>query len=128
MNKKQNNAVWIIGAIVLVTIALQGLRWMSAIQGKGPVLDEQYITVPINNLIVKGWSVETAIDFQETKGPAMIWPYAIIGEWLGGELNDLRFVSVLFSHNFHIIKTFFYIRLHRFSSYLQEFNIIFISF
>ena len=43
-----------------------------------------------------GWSVETAIDFEETKGPALIWPYALLGETLGGSLNDLRLVSGLF--------------------------------
>lgn len=97
MDKKHSNYKWMIGAVLLVTIVLLGLRWTTSIQDKGPVFDEQYITIPINNLIEDGWSVETAIDFQETKGPAMIWPYAIIGEWFGGTLLDLRLVSVLFS-------------------------------
>ena len=81
-------------AVLLVAVVLFGLRWFSGILTKGPVFDEIYITVPINNLIEQGWSVETAIDFQETKGPAMIWPYAIAGKILGGSLNDLRVVSV----------------------------------
>ena len=61
---------------------------------KGPVYDEQYITEPIHQLINDGGSVETAIDFEETKGPAMIWPYAFFGKMFGGTLNDLRLVSV----------------------------------
>ena len=40
--------------------------------------------------------VETAIDFKETKGPTLIWTYAVGGAALGGTLNDLRLVSVLF--------------------------------
>ena len=44
-----------------------------------------------------GWSVNTAIDFEETKGPAMIWPYAAFGKLLGGSLQDLRLVSIFAS-------------------------------
>ena len=97
MDNMRRNCKWMFGAIFLVALVLLGLRWSSSIQNKGPVFDEQYITVPINNLIEDGWSIQTAIDFQETKGPAMIWPYAIIGEWFGGTLHDLRLVSVWFS-------------------------------
>lgn len=97
MSNKPSHKQWMTGAIVIVAAVLFGLRWSTSIQSKGPVFDEQYITVPINNLIDDGWSIETAIDFQETKGPAMIWPYAVVGKWFGGTLNDLRLVSVLFS-------------------------------
>ena len=97
MNNNQSTYKWMFIAIFIVALVLQGLRWSSAILDKGPIFDEQYITIPINNLIEVGWTVETAIDFQETKGPAMIWPYAIAGEWFGGSLNDLRLVSVWFS-------------------------------
>ncbi|MDP7006182.1 MAG: hypothetical protein QF718_08245 [Phycisphaerales bacterium] len=94
MSETKSNLFWPLGAILLVIIVLSGLRWFSGITNKGVVFDEKYITVPINNLIEQGWSVETAIDFQETKGPAMIWPYAFFGKILGGSLNDLRLVSV----------------------------------
>lgn len=94
MPDKRNNGQWMLGAIVLVAVVLLGLRWSTSILSKGPVFDEQYITIPINDLIREGWSVQTAIDFQETKGPAMIWPYALVGKWFGGSLNDLRLVSV----------------------------------
>lgn len=97
MDKNRSDYKWMIGTAILVAIMLLGLRWTTSIQEKGPVFDEQYITIPINNLIEDGWSVETAIDFQETKGPAMIWPYAVIGDWFGGTLLDLRLVSVWFS-------------------------------
>ncbi|MBT4531037.1 MAG: hypothetical protein HOC27_07505 [Phycisphaerae bacterium] len=97
MLDNQNNNSWIVSATFLVVIVLFGIRWSSDILTKGPVFDEKYITVPIHNLINEGWSVETAIDFEETKGPAMIWPYAIAGKLFGGTLNDLRVVSVWFS-------------------------------
>ncbi len=79
---------------LFVSVVLVGLRWSTGLLNDGPTFDEQYITIPINNLIDQGWSVETAIDFQETKGPAMIWPYAFFGRFFGGSLSDLRLVSV----------------------------------
>ena len=94
MTNSKHDVTWIFGAVALVTVVLFGLRWSSNILDKGPIYDEQYITVPIQALINKGWSIETAIDFEETKGPAMIWPYAFFGKMLGGTLNDLRLVSV----------------------------------
>ena len=88
---------WMIGAVLFVAIVLLGVRYSSNILQLGVVFDEQYITQPINDLIDQGWSVQTAIDFEETKGPAMIWPYAFFGELFGGSLNALRLVSVLSS-------------------------------
>ena len=61
---------------VLLVLAGVGLRLGTAIVDRGPVFDERWITRPIAEVVRKGWSVDTAIDYQETKGPAMIWPYA----------------------------------------------------
>ena len=87
--------------VILLTFAfgavLLGLRFGSSILEKDVVFDEQYITVPMFNLIEQGWSVETAIDYEETKGPSLIWPYAFLGKMFGGTLNDLRLVSVFAS-------------------------------
>lgn len=94
MGKENTNSPWIVSALVMVAVVLFGLRWSSGILSKGPVFDEKYITVPVQNLIDDGWSIDRAIDFEETKGPAMIWPYAVVGKIFGGTLNDLRLVSV----------------------------------
>jgi hypothetical protein len=94
MIRERSNLSNILSVFIAVWVVLGVLRWSTSITDKGPVFDEQYIIVPINNLIEKGWTVETAIDFQETKGPAMIWPYAFFGKLFGGTLNDLRLVSV----------------------------------
>lgn len=94
MGKESTNSPWIVSALVMVAVVLFGLRWSSGILSKGPVFDEKYITVPVQNLIDDGWSIDRAIDFEETKGPAMIWPYAVVGKIFGGTLNDLRLVSV----------------------------------
>jgi hypothetical protein len=97
MVESHRNSTWIVSAAIVVAVVLFGVRWSSGILEKGPVLDEKFITVPINDIMNNGWSIKTAIDFQETKGPAMIWPYAFFGNMLGGTLNDLRLISVLSS-------------------------------
>ena len=70
-----------LGLLFIVVFAL-ALRWGTVITDRGPIFDERWITRPIAELIRNGWSVERAIDFQETKGPALIWPYAIGGSLL----------------------------------------------
>ncbi len=97
MYKNGSQTSWIIGSLLVVIVSLFALRYYSSILSIGVTLDEQYIVKPINNIMSQGWSIETAIDFQETKGPAMIWPYAFFGKILGGELNNLRMVSLLSS-------------------------------
>lgn len=117
---EQKSTSWILGSLILLAVVLFGLRWSSGILSSGPVFDEQYITVPINNLMQDGWSVETAIDFQETKGPALIWPYAVVGKWFGGSLNDLRLVSVWCSIISLLLLLWIAVRssLHRYSLFL----------
>jgi len=91
-----NTRYWMIGALVLVfAVALVG-RYGTNVGDKPPIFDEPFILEPIQNLLDRGWSVETAIDFTETKGPAFVWAYAVVGDVLGSGLNDLRLVSVLF--------------------------------
>ncbi|MHC4802542.1 MAG: hypothetical protein ACYTFF_10540 [Planctomycetota bacterium] len=87
---------WMIGAVLLVLVVALVLRYGTSVLDKGPVFDEPFIIEPIQNLVVRGWSVETAIDFRETKGPAFVWAYALAGAVLGTGLNDLRLVSVIF--------------------------------
>lgn len=85
-----------IGAFAIVLVTAIFMRYTTSIRDKDTVYDERYIRVPIDDLLARGWSVETAIDFTETKGPTMIWSYALAGRILGPELNDLRLLSVFF--------------------------------
>lgn len=85
------------GAALLIAIAVAiGLRLGTNILDRGNTFDEQYIRIPIEDLIHKGWSIKTAIDFTESKGPSFIWSYALLGEALGGSLNDLRLMTAAF--------------------------------
>ena len=83
-------------ALIIVVIVGVGLRLGTHITHIPPTFDEPYITVPIINLLEQGWSVRTAIDFDETKGPGLIWAYALAGEAMGSSLNAMRLTSVLF--------------------------------
>ena len=70
---------WAMLSLVFIVVFAFTLRWGTNIMERGPIFDERWITRPIADLIRNGWSVERAIDFQETKGPALIWPYAAGG-------------------------------------------------
>ncbi len=76
----------IVSLLVLLATALS-MRYGTGIGEAGPRFDEQYITVPMFQLMEEGWSIQTAIDYEETKGPALIWPYAMLGDWLGYALR-----------------------------------------
>ncbi|MBG84305.1 MAG: hypothetical protein CMJ40_07160 [Phycisphaerae bacterium] len=89
------DAWWACLSVILVIVLSFFFRWSSNIMDKGPTWDERYILVPITDLVQRGWTVETAIDFQEAKGPAMIWPYAIWGELFGDSVNTLRLLSLI---------------------------------
>jgi hypothetical protein len=87
---------WMIAALLAVLAFALALRYGSRILDRGPVFDEPFIIQPIQALLVRGWSVETAIDFRETKGPAFVWTYALGGAVVGSGLNALRLLSVAF--------------------------------
>ncbi|MFO0873742.1 MAG: hypothetical protein U0575_07185 [Phycisphaerales bacterium] len=77
--------------VIVIAVTLRGVCDVAAL---GPRFDEQWIRVPIDGILRDGWSVRTAIDFEETKGPGMIWPYAALGAIVGGTLADLRWITV----------------------------------
>ncbi|MDP7070620.1 MAG: hypothetical protein QF561_04655 [Phycisphaerales bacterium] len=85
----RRDRLWAIAAMALVLAATLGLRWTTDIAAKPPTFDERWITRPIADLMRRGWTVETAIDFQEAKGPGMIWPYAAIGQLLVVDPNEV---------------------------------------
>jgi len=91
-----NARPWIAGAFLLVLVTGVTLRHATNVLDKGPVFDEHYIRQPIDDLLTRGWSVETAIDFTETKGPTLVWVYALGGLLAGTDLDDLRLISVFF--------------------------------
>lgn len=96
MSKRLPQALWFTWAVLLVVVVAGVLRFGTNILDREAAFDEKHIRVPIENLAEQGWSSETAIDFKETKGPTLIWIYAVIGgNVLGGELNDYRLLSVL---------------------------------
>ena len=51
-----------LGAFLLVLVAAMALRYATNILDKDAIFDERYIRLPIDDLLARGWSVETAID------------------------------------------------------------------
>jgi hypothetical protein len=80
--------------MAMVLLVAIGLRFGTNILKQGFVFDEQYITAPIDDIIQQGWSIQTAVDFKETKGPGLIWPYAAVGNIIGGDALPDALVGV----------------------------------
>ena len=97
LNAKAGSSwIWTAAAFLLVLGAAISLRLGTNVLNFDNKWDEKFTRIPIEDLIHKGWTVETAIDFTESKGPTLIWTYAALGEPLGGSLNDLRLITVMF--------------------------------
>jgi hypothetical protein len=87
---------WTLLAIMAVLLAVSfALRLGTRILSIDLTFDETYIIKPIDDILTEGWSMRTAVDFEETKGPTLIWSYALLGELFGTSLNQLRLISVL---------------------------------
>ena len=78
MNAVRDDRRWAVASMLFIVLVAFGLRWGTEVTERGPLFDERWITRPIAEIIRHGWTVQTAIDFQETKGPALIWPYAAV--------------------------------------------------
>lgn len=94
MNESRHDARWF--ALALVILAGLGLRYGTNILDYPDVRDELLMKKPVDDIVERGWSIETAIDYQEVKGPAFFWPYALGAQVIGNTMNDLRLISLLF--------------------------------
>jgi hypothetical protein len=93
----RRDLAWIAMTVAMVLAAALGLRFgTDVLRLPADVRDEYLMKAPIDAILDRGWSVETAINYQEVKGPAFYWSYAIVGEVIGGSINELRLVSVAF--------------------------------
>jgi len=88
--------VWLAVAILLVIGVALGLRFGTNVLDYPELRDEALMKVPIDGILDHGWSVETALDYQEVKGPTFYWSYALAGEFLGDSMNAMRLVSIVF--------------------------------
>ncbi len=85
----QRDRVWATASLLLVVLAAFALQWGASMTSQPLTFDERWITRPMAELIRRGWTVETAIDFQEAKGPGLIWPYAAAGGLLVDDPHEV---------------------------------------
>lgn len=96
MSDTKRSISWFTLAMMLVIAAGFALRHGTNVLNIDNVRDEYKMKVPIDNIVEKGWSIDTAINYQEVKGPAFFWPYAAGGQLLGHDIYNLRLISLLF--------------------------------
>lgn len=87
-------ARWFALSMCLVVALALGLHFGTRIRLLPNVRDEYLMKAPIDAILRDGWSVRTAIDYQEVKGPVFFWMYAVPGEALGDSINAMRAVSL----------------------------------
>jgi len=85
----QRDRLWASISILVGVVAAFALRWGTSVRDQPPTFDERWITRPMADVIRRGWTVETAIDFQEAKGPGLIWPYAAVGQLLVDDPHEV---------------------------------------
>ncbi len=93
---RSTTAGWFATAMLLVIFAGLGLRYGTNILDQSNVRDEYLMKVPIDDIVEKGWSFDTTLNYQEVKGPTFFWSYALAAQVIGNEINDLRMITVLF--------------------------------
>ncbi len=77
---------------VLAAVAA-GLRLATHVADRPAIWDEKRMSPVIEALTERGWTVETAIDYQDTKGPAFFWLYGAAAEITGPDVTRLRPLS-----------------------------------
>jgi len=87
---------WLIASFAMVAFAALAIHVGSGVGSVANVRDEDLMKVPIDAILDQGWSVRTAIDYQEVKGPIFFWMYAGPGELTGNSINAMRFISMAY--------------------------------
>ncbi len=87
-------AGWFTLAMGVVIVIALGLHFGTRVRSLPNVRDEYLMKAPIDAILHDGWSMRTAVDYQEVKGPVFFWMYALPGEVLGDSIHAMRVVSL----------------------------------
>jgi hypothetical protein len=84
---------------VLVAIAVAGavaiaLRAGTNVGEKPAIWDEDVMLPVVTAIVEGGWTAEHLLDYEDTKGPAFFWTYALAAEIVGADLAALRGLSI----------------------------------
>jgi len=82
-------------AVVIMLIVGVVLRIGTGVAGLEPQWDEPVMQPIVERIVDEGWSLDTAVDYEDTKGPVFFWLYALPAELTGADVSSLRLVSVL---------------------------------
>ena len=78
-------AVVAVGLRLSLVASTDELRW-----------DEIYMQPVVEAIVTGGWTVEHAIDYADTKGPAFFWTCAALAEVIGSDIESLRLINLAF--------------------------------
>lgn len=78
---------------VLLAMSLL-LRFATSISDKDLTWDEVFMQPIVETIVLDGWTIGNAIDYEDTKGPVFFWLYAAWGEIAGPGIDALRAWSI----------------------------------
>lgn len=59
-----------------------------------PIWDESYMLPVVREIVNEHWSLESLVDYQDTKGPAFFWTYAAWCSLFSTSLSSLRLLTM----------------------------------
>jgi hypothetical protein len=83
----------LIAVAVLATLSL-ALRFGTRVSELEPVWDEPLMQPVVAAIVNQGWTAEHMLDYEDTKGPAFFWGYALVAEVLGPSVGVLRIITL----------------------------------
>ncbi|MCP3906048.1 MAG: hypothetical protein GY715_20695 [Planctomycetes bacterium] len=85
----------VISVAILLVVGVV-LRVGSGVASLEASFDEPGMQSIVERIVTEGWSVAAAVDYEDTKGPAFFWLYALPAEVTGADVGSLRLLSVAF--------------------------------
>jgi hypothetical protein len=82
-------------AVAVLLLVGVGLRLATGVGGLEPQWDEPVMQPIVARIVDEGWSLETAVDYEDTKGPVFFWLYALPAGVVGADVGSLRVVSLV---------------------------------
>ncbi len=85
-----------LAATAVLAVVAAGLRLSFVVPAGEPRWDEIYMQPIVEAIVAGGWTVEHAIDYTDTKGPAFFWTCAALAEVIGSDIESLRLINLAF--------------------------------
>jgi hypothetical protein len=97
MDTSEKPRTWInvLAATAVLLVVGIALRFGTGVRGLDLEWDEPWMLPVVVTLAEEGWSVETAIDYEDTKGPTFFWLHGLVAEIGGTDVQVHRIATLV---------------------------------